>query len=268
MFGRQVDNSDAQYSQFRDNIPKILPLVTVHLLFNKANRHFSWITSQLRFSLLTSLIVLVIFHGSSSLKYLFIVSVSYSIGKGFAGTKWNPLLTWVFNVSILFANAYFNGYLFKDMFGPSFAWLDKFEGVQARWQILFNFAVLRLISFNMDYYWACNSQHPSITGESPSDRDRIATPLKHIEYNYINFLAYVLYTPLLLCGPIITYNDFISQVIHCYNNTTHVSYFTSLVSTTFKKYHQKICRSVRYSTCGRHFNHGIDTSLFICGSDQ
>ncbi|CAO3646794.1 unnamed protein product [Mucor hiemalis] len=214
MFGRQVDNSDAQYSQFRDNIPKILPLVTIHLLLNKANRHFSFVASQLRFSLITSLVVLIIFHGSSSIKYLTIVSVSYGIGKSCAGSKWNPFLTWLFNISILFLNAYYSGYRFADMFGPSLEWLDAIEGVQARWQILFNFAVLRLISFNMDYYWACNSTQKQIGikgHEEPSDRDRISTPLKNIDYGYLNFLAYVLYTPLLLCGPIITYNDFMSQ---------------------------------------------------------
>lgn len=173
-------------------------------------------SSQIRFSLLTSLIVLVIFHGSSSIKYLTIVSISYNIGKSFAGTKYNPIFTWIFNLFILFANAYYSGYLFVDIFGPSFEWLDAFEGVQARWHILFNFAILRLISFNMDYYWACNNKNKKDEDQHKvlSDKERISTPLKNLDtdYGYLNFLAYVLYTPLLLCGPIITYNDFISQV--------------------------------------------------------
>jgi D-alanyl-lipoteichoic acid acyltransferase DltB (MBOAT superfamily) len=181
-------------------------------------------TSQIRFSLFTSIIVLIIFHGSSSIKYLTIITISYYIGKTFKGTKWNPALTWIFNLFILFSNAYYSGYLFADMFGSSFEWLDKFEGVQARWHILFNFAILRLISFNMDYYWACNSKkeqemkdlkgHDMATNEPPLfDKDRISRPLNtEADYSYLNFLAYILYTPLLLCGPIITYNDFISQV--------------------------------------------------------
>jgi len=32
---------------------------------------------------------------------------------------------------------------------------DVFGGVYDRWHILFNFNSLRLISFNMDYYWSC-----------------------------------------------------------------------------------------------------------------
>lgn len=46
-----------------------------------------------------------------------------------------------------------------------------------------------------------------------NDKDRIQKPCFTEDYNYTNFLAYVLYTPLYLCGPIITFNDFISQVI-------------------------------------------------------
>jgi D-alanyl-lipoteichoic acid acyltransferase DltB (MBOAT superfamily) len=122
-------------------------------------------------------------------------------------------------------NEYYDGYRFANILGPGFAWLDALEGVQARWHILFNFAMIRLVSFNMDYYWACRSAaantssgvkgHDDTVNEPPlSDKDRITTPLKNLDmdYGYLNFLAYILYTPLLLCGPIITYNDFISQV--------------------------------------------------------
>lgn len=156
------------------------------------------------------------------MKYLFIISISYSIGRRTAGTKWNPILTWLFNLAILFLNEHYSGYRFADMFGSWLEPVDAFEGVQGRWHVLFNFAMLRLVSFNMDYYWACNAQekHELVvkdhTDNQPplNDKDRIVTPLKDLDkdYGYLNFLAYILYTPLLLCGPIITYNDFISQV--------------------------------------------------------
>lgn len=119
---------------------------------------------------------------------------------------------------MLFVNEYYDGYRFSRMFGSGWQWLDDLEGFQARWHILFNFAMLRLVSFNMDYYWACRSTREGLKDhperEAPrQDKDRINNPLMDSEYNYSNFLAYILYTPLLLCGPIITYNDFISQVI-------------------------------------------------------
>ncbi|EPB89175.1 hypothetical protein HMPREF1544_04042 [Mucor circinelloides 1006PhL] len=216
LFGRKVDNSDAQYGQFRDNIPKLLPLVLLHLALNKANRTYHWIQSNLHFSLLTSLLTVFLFHGSSTFKILFIITTSFNIGRYCKGSKWNPILTWVFNLLVLFVNEYYDGYRFSRMFGQGFQWLDDWEGFQARWHILFNFAMLRLVSFNMDYYWACNSEEKGLKGhpahEAPhTDKERINNPLLESDYNYTNFLAYVLYTPLLLCGPIITFNDFVSQ---------------------------------------------------------
>jgi len=34
--------------------------------------------------------------------------------------------------------------------------LDSYGGLIPRWEILFNITVLRLISFNLDYYWSFN----------------------------------------------------------------------------------------------------------------
>jgi hypothetical protein len=31
-----------------------------------------------------------------------------------------------------------------------------FPGVYPRWHVSFNITMLRLVSFNMDYFWACN----------------------------------------------------------------------------------------------------------------
>ncbi|KAI8991686.1 MBOAT, membrane-bound O-acyltransferase family-domain-containing protein [Mycotypha africana] len=242
IFGRQVDNSDAQYGQFRDNIPKLLPLVFTHLIFNKANQHYQWLSSKLKFSLLSSIICILLLHGFSTLKIFFLVSINYIIGRRFKSSKWNPALTWAYNLFVLFINEYYDGYRFEHMFGSAFQWLDQWEGFQARWHILFNFAMLRLISFNMDYYWACNERtnistvttrkvkgHEKQVYELPhTDKERVVKPLLDEDYNYFNFLAYVLYTPLLLCGPIITFNDFISQFKYRSKNLTrrYIAFYT------------------------------------------
>lgn len=194
----------------------------IHLAINKANRHFHWIQPHIRFSLLCSLICIFLFHGTSTLKIFFIITINFSIARYAKGSKWNPALTWIFNLAVLFINEYYDGYRYKQLFGSSFELLDKWEGFQPRWHILFNFTMLRLVSFNMDYYWACHSNHPELKGhpvyETPkSDKERIQNALLDSDYNYLNFLAYILYTPLLLCGPIITFNDFISQVSTCHN---------------------------------------------------
>lgn len=44
-----------------------------------------------------------------------------------------------------------------------------------------------------------------------SERDRVSTPAPAKDYNFRNFVAYAVYAPLYLTGPIITFNDYISQ---------------------------------------------------------
>lgn len=45
-----------------------------------------------------------------------------------------------------------------------------------------------------------------------SERDRIASPANPKDYSFRNYLAYILYAPLYLAGPILTFNDYISQI--------------------------------------------------------
>jgi len=43
-------------------------------------------------------------------------------------------------------------------------------------------------------------------------RARVKDSLLEMDYNFFNYLVYILYVPLYLAGPIITFNDFIYQV--------------------------------------------------------
>ena len=45
-----------------------------------------------------------------------------------------------------------------------------------------------------------------------SERDRIGLPAKEDSYTFRNYIAYTLYAPLYLAGPILTFNDFVSQL--------------------------------------------------------
>ncbi|KAI8887669.1 MBOAT-domain-containing protein [Backusella circina FSU 941] len=211
LFGRKVDNSDAQYAQFRDHIPKLVPLVIAYLIASHFKRGNNNKRSQ-KYSLALSLATIVLLHGTNVLKMLVITGTSFLIGRTLGGSRLNPIFTWIFNLAILFSNEYYDGYRYASLFGPSLEWMDHYPGVISRWHILFNFTMLRLISFNVDYYWACNEKIKEDQHNVPvSDRERIQFSCPLQDYNYENFLTYVLYTPLLLCGPIITFNDFISQ---------------------------------------------------------
>ena len=45
-----------------------------------------------------------------------------------------------------------------------------------------------------------------------SERDRVSTPANPGDYIFRNYFAYTMYSPLYLAGPILTFNDYISQL--------------------------------------------------------
>ncbi|KAI6099795.1 MBOAT, membrane-bound O-acyltransferase family-domain-containing protein [Pisolithus sp. B1] len=186
-----ADNSDHQYRAFRDNIPALSLLALIYLTLQ-------WIYTRSAI-------------GSITIKILTILTINYYIGKGLRGSRIGPLLTWIFNAFILFANERNEGYHFASLH-PSLAALDVFEGLYPRWHISFNITMLRLVSFNMDYYWACNSLSTEDRDMRATQKERINTPHPLEVYTYANYLAYVLFPPLYIAGPILTYNDFLWQL--------------------------------------------------------
>ena len=134
-----------------------------------------WFTNPLHLlpvNLVLSLVMLVALHGSSAFKILLIMAINYLIARTFRGSWLSPVLTWTFNGLVLFSNDIYHGYRFSSL-SSSFSYLvqtpcisntianffrqDNFTGVYPRWNVIFNITMLRLISFNMDYYWACKN---------------------------------------------------------------------------------------------------------------
>ncbi|KAG2417551.1 hypothetical protein HFD88_008770 [Aspergillus terreus] len=251
--GRQVDNSDAQYSTFRDNIPYLLVLLVVHPLLRRAFEFYTRpsspkpttsngnasataadarFTQRIQFDFYFALVFIVALHGISALKVLAILYLNYKIAKSLP-RRYIPAATWIFNISTLFANELCAGYPLErlaamltstpDATGQEsllVLWgrqLDSFGGLIPRWEILFNFTVLRLISFNMDYYWcldypaASPIEKKQLDPAALSERDRVSIPAERSAFNGRNYIAYILYSPLYLTGPIVTFNDYISQ---------------------------------------------------------
>jgi hypothetical protein len=126
-----------------------------------------------------ALIFLVALHGFSALKVLLILYANFCIATR-VPHKYVPAATWIFNISTLFANELGDGYKFAKiiaLFTPSDGffsqeantahnwgpWLDSYGGIMPRWEVLFNITVLRLISFNMDYYFSLDRRSGSPT---------------------------------------------------------------------------------------------------------
>lgn len=203
------------------------------------------------------MIFLAALHGFSMFKVIAILWINYNIATGLP-RKFVPVATWVFNIATLFANELCQGYHYRDIAAvisgtsPMLLrtvpvhnglvdwgmWLDSWSGIMGRWEVLFNITVLRLISFNLDYYWSLNYRgaSPIEVGEfyprpissfgidtdrfkkkqldpsALSERDRVTIPASARDYTFRNYLAYALYAPLYLTGPILTFNDYISQL--------------------------------------------------------
>ncbi|MCJ1418627.1 glycerol transporter [Xylographa parallela] len=261
--GRMVDNSDNQYSTFRDNLPYMFILIVIHPLLRKfyegayplkdASQKTSTTQEQkgvstfppelaearmsrrVTFDLYFALIFLCALHGFSALKVLLILYTNFLIAKR-SPRQYVIAATWVFNVGILFANELGKGYPYSTIVASILPWstthdagvdakpvsnwgstLDGYGGLVPRWEILFNITILRLISFNLDYTWSSDRGRSSPVEKKQldlanlSDRERVDTPARYQDYSFRNYLAYVLYSPLYLAGPIISFNDYISQ---------------------------------------------------------
>jgi hypothetical protein len=124
------------------------------------------------FYLIFSLIMLTVLHGASVLKVLILLSLNYALAKATGGTRLAVPATWIFNGGVLLANQWYEGYAFASLHS-GFAFLvsltpfltfpthtllqDTWRGVYPRWHVSFNITMLRLVSFGVDYHWACNN---------------------------------------------------------------------------------------------------------------
>jgi hypothetical protein len=133
------------------------------------------LNQRISFDVTFSAIFLAALHGFSSFKILAILYANYCIGTRLP-RAYIPAATWIFNVGTLFANEFSRGYSYSTIFGtflPSTLsekgkptsnfghTLDSYGGLIPRWEVLFNFTILRLISFNLDYYWSLQSRGSS-----------------------------------------------------------------------------------------------------------
>lgn len=124
---------------------------------------------RVAFDLCFAALFFVALHGFSALKILLILYINFTLATRLPVAH-VPLATWIFGIGILFANEFGQGYPIGKIAevilpfsapvegrGPATNWvsvLDGFGGLIPRWEIFFKFTVLRLISFNFDYYWS------------------------------------------------------------------------------------------------------------------
>jgi D-alanyl-lipoteichoic acid acyltransferase DltB (MBOAT superfamily) len=82
----------------------------------------------------------------------------------------------------------------------------EFAGGLYSWRLPANFLVLRIISYNMDVYWA----HRGIDSNRDVDnKDKEQEGFTEEYDSLANYFAYILYAPLYIAGPIVTYKAFL-----------------------------------------------------------
>eukprot|EP01083_Nonionella_stella_P147148 463783_1 len=224
--GWRIDLYDSQWRNFRSSIPLLTGYAAFYLVLSRTVRSkFPEFLSL--FQCVMGVITALAIHGSCAFFILVIVLSNYGIASSLRGHSTAPIVTWVFHAVVLYFNETYSGYSFGDLFGSSFSFLDNHRGM-IPWHWIFNICSLRMISYNMDLYWATNrplldrrdsfSVHKSACdqcishGESGSCyrwRVRNSAPLP--AFTLHRYLAFVLYAPLLIAGPITSFNAFDSH---------------------------------------------------------
>ncbi|CAA0822052.1 MBOAT (membrane bound O-acyl transferase) family protein [Striga hermonthica] len=216
------DASDAQWRNFRGNLPTLTMVFVIFTLVAKVLRSSFSLEAKGMSVVWTmiSLAYLSYLHGACIMFIIAIASANFFLVKMFGRTKYFSLVLWIFNLSFLVCNRIYEGYKFSS-FGQHWAFLDYFRGT-FRWHICFNFVVLRMISFGYDYHWTDentrfdrkkhvqNCDHCSsgktcylILQEKRVTSDKFSFPI---------YLCYLVYAPLYIAGPIISFNAFASQL--------------------------------------------------------
>ncbi|XP_044480806.1 membrane-bound O-acyltransferase gup1-like [Mangifera indica] len=215
------DVSDAQWRNFRSNIPILSVVFGVFATLANSLRaifHFRAKGMSILW-LFLSLVYLFYLHGACVIFILSIASLNFLLVKVFARTNYFPFLLWGFNIFFLICNRVYEGYSLS-LLGQRWSYLDNFRGT-FRWHICFNFVILRMISFGYDYYVAhqdsrfdhkkhvqrCqNCKFGESCLEVLQERSIIES------FTFSIYICYLVYAPLYIAGPIISFNAFASQL--------------------------------------------------------
>lgn len=244
ILGRKVDNSDQQYRFFRNNFPLLCGLIFIHVTLRKLINTFIIIPNgrynnnfkRTYFDLIFGIIFLIGAHGINVFKILFHLIINYLIGKYIKNYKLAIWCTWIYGIFSLFFNEWFG----DSSFGLSIFTKESgyYTGIIPRWDVFYNFTLLRMLSFNLDYIERerklgnndgqlnLNKQENINGADNPptllnlDDRQRLSAPLPLDDYNVSNYIAYISYTPLFIAGPIITFNDYVYQSNYQQSSTT------------------------------------------------
>jgi D-alanyl-lipoteichoic acid acyltransferase DltB (MBOAT superfamily) len=220
--GGFIDLSDGQWRDFRNSLPLLIGIAVGTSILDRICYYLKINVCYSR--CVIGMVALFIQHKYHSLIILTLVLLAYAITITVKSPRTSIALTWILGVFILFFK---ESYLLMRYYPQHFQFLhilfdSKYTGMYG-WRLPANFLVLRIISYNVDFF-----RHQYSRAE-PEDESQELIPkketdshaLKHkakypndqlINYNLINYLSYVLYTPLYMAGPILSYHSYLNYM--------------------------------------------------------
>jgi D-alanyl-lipoteichoic acid acyltransferase DltB (MBOAT superfamily) len=235
--GPIVDLSDGQYAHFRSIFHMLLVMAMFHIGFGRCiptflHRKFnlSWFDGRIIFNLLLSICALGIAFGYDSIPFFLVTIGNYLLCKSCGAHMAGPVLTWTYCCFWLYYLSSSEVITWRQFFKfinvRDLLW-DSHLGFRRSWRFEYNLVMLRMISFNMDYFWTLRK--PSDDSAAQLRRDHEDTcadclrgelcywvrekSLPKVDAFHIrSYLAYLFYVPLLAAGPISSFSAFISHM--------------------------------------------------------
>lgn len=210
LLGRKIDLKDAQFHTVRDALPLLSLAAVVFLTSSYCVKHFATSTNRLK--------RLVLFYASTGVAFVFAVferDAVFVLGFILLNFYGMQLVEQLNLSSRLFVPLSWMWVIIQLFIVNKKGGIGYQQGMM-NFETSFNFVILRLQSYNLDKHSArSNISKPSALKKDTEDGYQTAvtgdgkTPLPRKVYtSLLYYIAYVLYIPLYICGPVITFEDF------------------------------------------------------------
>jgi len=221
--GYSADNADNQYRDFKSSFGLVLCAMFLSYVLQRA-LHYTldtlWPSSKHSrklfiafFHCIFGAAVIWVQHKWHSLFVLLLIVLSYFVATLIAPrTSYPSFYVWIFGLSVLFFKECYR-YHWLQQYSPFYMAFDtRTYGGLYSWHVPANFLVLRMISFGLDLQ---------------GDTEKEKSVDKRFEFVYV--LAYCLYAPLYIAGPILQYNDFVRYLATSSRDEGTMNYALRLV---------------------------------------
>ncbi|CAD8082638.1 unnamed protein product [Paramecium sonneborni] len=222
-FGVFRDHSDSQWGDFAAHLTELMTFQILFLIGSYTVKYQSKEENKLRnlqcYNICLGLSYAFFLHNIGMVFQLAIIIGYYLFQKIFFKMKYFIHILWTLALLTLWTNEIYSGYSFT-MISPTLQFLDTYKNSNQllRWNIVFNMILLRIISFSVDKVWAYKQDIKfkyDLIHEKPeftTYRARVQEPQPLKEYNFLGYLSFLFYVPLLFSGPSISFNAFNSQL--------------------------------------------------------